>query len=112
MRLFELDSTEPMATSIVAVTDQLKSDLDTGKIDPEQWDTDKLLSYFHKYNIILGKNDLYNMIKNDPLKKVIDNIQGNKVVFKGNKEEKPTTEPEKADKVVKDMAKNAMKKKK
>jgi hypothetical protein len=52
------------------------------------------------------------MIKNDPLKKVIKNIQGNKVVFKGYEEEKTTTEPEKADKVVKDMAKNAMKKKK
>lgn len=112
MRLFELDSTKPMATSIVAVTDQLKSDLDTGEIDPEQWDTDKLLSYFLRYNIILGKNNLFSMIKNDPLKKVIDNIQGNKVVFKGHKEEKPTTEPEKADKVVKGMAKKAMKKKK
>ena len=111
MRLFELDFTKPMATTIVTISDQLKSDLDRGKIDPESWDVDKLLNYFHKYDVIIGKEDLISMIQKDPLKQVIKNIQGDKVVFKGHEEEKVSTEPDKSDEVVKSMAKKAMKKK-
>lgn len=110
MRLFELDDTKAMATTIVAISSQLKSDLEKKKIDPKDWTLDKLLSYFHKYGVILGKDDLFSMIKKDPLKNVIKNIQGQKVVFKGHEEEKVSTEPEKEKEEVKKMAKRAMKK--
>lgn len=111
MRLFELDDTKAMATTIVTISDQLKSDINRGKINPKNWNLDKLLDYFHKYNVLIGKEDLFSMIKKDPLKKVIKNIQGNKVVFVGHDEEKVDTGgPEKSEKIVKDMAKKAMKK--
>lgn len=112
MRLFELDDTKPMATAIVAISDQLKSDLDRNKIDTKDYTLDKLLSYFYRYGIILSRENIKEMMQDGILKGVVDNIQGDKVVFTGHKEEKPTTEPEKADKVVKDMAKKAMKKNK
>lgn len=110
MRLFELDDTKAMATTIVAISSQLKSDLEKKKIDPKDWTLDKLLSYFHKYGVIIGKDDLFSMIKKDPLKNVISNIQGQKVVFKGHEEEKVSAKPEKDKKEVEKMAHRAMKK--
>lgn len=112
MRLFELDDTKSMATKIVAISSQLKSDLEHKKINPRDWEKDgldKLLSYFHKYDVIIGKDDLFSMIKKDPLKTVISNIQGQKVVFKGHEEEKVSAKPEKNKEVVAKMAKKAMK---
>lgn len=111
MRLFELDDTKSMATTIVAISDQLKSDLDRNKIDTKDYTLDKLLSYFHKYDVIIGKDDLFNMIKKDPLKGVISNIQGQKVVFKGHEEEKVSAKPEKEKETVSKMAHKAMKNK-
>lgn len=110
MRLFELDNTKSMATTIVAISDQLKSDLDQNKIDTKDYTLDKLLDYFHKYDVIIGKDDLFSMIKKDPLKRVISNIQGQKVVFKGHEEEKVSAKPEKDKETVKKMAHKAMKK--
>lgn len=111
MRLFELDDTKSMATTIVAISDQLKSDLDRNKIDTKDYTLDKLLNYFHKYDVIIGKDDLFNMIKKDPLKGVISNIQGQKVVFKGHEEEKVSAKPEKEKETVSKMAHKAMKNK-
>lgn len=99
-----------MATTIVAISDQLKSDLDQNKIDTKDYTLDKLLDYFHKYDVIIGKDDLFSMIKKDPLKRVISNIQGQKVVFKGHEEEKVSAKPEKDKETVKKMAHKAMKK--
>ena len=82
MRLYELDPQNALATKIVAATDQLKNDLEKGKVQPN-WTLDKLLDYFQNCDIILDPKDLYNMIKQPPLKNVISNIQGNNVVFKG-----------------------------
>lgn len=111
MRLFELDDTKRMATTIVTITDQLKSDLARNKIDKKTYTLDDLLSYFHKYDIIIGKDDLFDMIKKDPLKNVISNIQGQKVVFKGHEEEKVSAKPEKEKETVSKMAHKAMKNK-
>lgn len=110
MRLFELDDTKSMATTIVAISNQLKSGLDSNKIDRKNYTLDKLLSYFYDYGIIIGKDDLFSMIKKDPLKQVISNIQGQKVVFTGHEEEKVSAKPEKDKETVKKMAHKAMKK--
>ena len=106
MRLFEFDPQNALATKIVAATDQLKTDLDNGKIQPN-WSLDKLLDYFQRYDIILDPKDLYNMIKQPPLKNVISNIQGDKVVFKG--QASSTEMPQDQSKqVVAQMAQSAM----
>lgn len=111
MRLFEFDKGSATVAKIVALTNQLKQDLDQGKI-PADFSLDDLMNYFQNYDVILDPDDLYNMIKVKPLKTVISNIQGDKVVFKGQAET-PNAEPAQADdqkKVVAQMAQHALQK--
>jgi hypothetical protein len=82
MRLYEFAGPNPMVTKLVAVADQLKSDLEKGEADSNMLIPD-FLQYLKKYDIILDKTDLYDMIKQLPLKNLISNIQGDKIVFKG-----------------------------
>jgi hypothetical protein len=106
MLLYELDGPDPLLAKIITVSDQLKSLVDKGSA--KDWTLDQLLAYFQKYDVSLDKKDLYSMIKKPPLKDVITNIQGDKVVFKGA--EAPVA-PEQGDnqKVVQQMAAQAMK---
>ena len=107
MRLFELSNPNPLLVRLVAVTSQLTSDIDSG-VEHSDWTVDELLNYYKDNDIILAKDDLYSMIKNPPLKNKISNIQGDKVIFKG--QETPVEpEEEESKKVVKQMAKKAMK---
>jgi hypothetical protein len=111
MFLSEIAEPSPKITRLVTVVDQLKTDLDTGKIKSE-WTVDQLLNYFRKYDIIIDKTDLYKMIKKPPLKNVISNIQGDKIVFKGQDSEVPdikSTTPDDQKKIVAQMAKNTLK---
>ena len=110
MRLFELDQEKATVARIVALTNQLKQDLDKGKIDAENFSTDKLLNYFRKNDIILDRDDLYSMVKQRPLKGVVTNIQGDKVVFKGTNDSE-STEPDENKKTISKMAKKALNKK-
>jgi hypothetical protein len=104
MLLWEFENA--LVTKIVTVSDQLKSDLDSGKIQGN-WTLDQLLNYFQDYDIILDPDDLYNMIQKDPLKNVIANIQGDDVIFKGN--ETPDVPTDKNQNTVKQMAQRATK---
>lgn len=106
MRLFEFDDPGSLVTKLIAVSDQLHTDLDNKKTQADMT-VDKLLSYFQKYDIVLDKMDLYNMIKKPPLNQLISNIQGDKVIFKGL-EEPELPDDQKKDTVAA-MAKRAMK---
>ena len=109
MRLFEFESDPGIGAKLVAVTDQLKTDLEDGKLNFGMT-TDQLLDYFQDYDIILDVTDLYNMIQVPPLKQVINNIQGDKVVFKGQSDDSDNPEQDtEQEKTVAQMAKNAMK---
>lgn len=106
MRLYEFAGPDPMVTKLVAVADQLKTDLEKGQADPNMSLPD-FLQYLKKYDIMLDKTDLYDMIKQLPLKNLISNIQGDKIVFKGfGTPEAPPEEESK--KVVAGMAKKAV----
>ena len=107
MRLFELTDIDPQTAKLIAVTDQLRVGLD--KNPDLQWSTDDLLQYFQKYDITLDITDFYDMIKKPPLNNVISNIQGDKVIFKGQDTSTPATSTDKTDskKIVKQMAKSA-----
>jgi hypothetical protein len=103
MRIFEF--ADPIVTKLVAVTDQLKSDLERGEADPNMLLPD-FLQYLKKFGIVLDKTDLYDMIKNMPLKSLISNIQGDKIIFKGfGTPEAPPEEESK--KIVANMAQTA-----
>jgi hypothetical protein len=83
MRFFEFANSEgPIVAKIVAATDQLKDELNDGKIKTP-WTVDQLLSYYQKYDVILDRQDLYNMVQSEPMKDVISNIQGDRVIFRG-----------------------------
>jgi len=108
MRLYEFANPDPLLVKLVAVTSQLTSDIDSGD-QPADWTVDELLDYYKSNDIILDKSDLYDMIKEQPLKNKISNIQGDKVIFKG---QETISEPgeEEGKKVVKQMAHKALKK--
>jgi hypothetical protein len=113
MLLFEFDQRQDSATiaQIVALINQLEQEIEDGEVDPNNYSVDNLLDYFQQYDIILDANDLYNMIKVPPLKDVISNIQGDKVVFKGHQGKTTLDAPEDEDKkTVAKMAKHALKK--
>lgn len=106
MRLYEF--ADPIVTRLVAITDQLKTDLETNEVGPEMT-TDQLLDYFAKYDIVVDVTDLYNMIQKPPLKNVISNIQGDNVVFKGYETPNEVEPQNDSDKVVAQMANKANK---
>ena len=110
MFLFEFDQDSALVSKIVALTNQLEQDLDDGRIGTD-YTVDQLLDYFQNYDVILDVQDLYNMIKVPPLKTVIKNIQGDKVVFVGQEETKKKYDTSAGDdkKTVAAMAKRAMK---
>lgn len=109
MFLFEFDQDSALVSKIVALTNQLEQDLEDGRIGTG-YTVDQLLDYFQNYDVILDVQDLYNMIKVPPLKTVIKNIQGDKVVFVGQEETKKKYDTSAGDdkKTVAAMAKRAM----
>lgn len=108
MRLFEFDQPDPLVTKLIAVSDQLHTDLDDEKTQANMT-VDKLLQYFQKYDIVLDQSDLYNMIKKPPLKNLISNIEGDKVIFKGFGEPEGEDRPDEKRKMIKAMAAKAAK---
>lgn len=109
MFLFEFDQDSALVSKIVTLTSQLQQDLEDGRIGTD-YTVDQLLDYFQNYDVILDVQDLYNMIKVPPLKTVIKNIQGDKVVFVGQEETKKNYDTSAGDdkKTVAAMAKRAM----
>jgi hypothetical protein len=109
MYLHELVN-DPKLVKLIAAVDQLNSSLENKKIT-EPWTVDKLLTYFRRFDLTLSKDDLYSMIQTKPLKKVISNIEGDNVVFKGLPQQPQQPEappPEQSKEVVAKMAKSAM----
>jgi hypothetical protein len=107
MRFFEF--ADPQVTSLIAIGNQLKDSIDSGKADPN-WTVDELLAYFQQYGINLSADDLRKMITQPPLNKIISNIQGDQVVFVGQDNAQGEGEDEAENqKVVDQMAKSAMK---
>ena len=103
MRLLEF-ATDPLITKLVAVSDQIKTELDNGDIQPDM-SLEDFIKRLQKYDITLDPNDLYNMIKKPPLNDLISNIKGDQVIFKGyGTVEQPEDEKKK---IVKQMAKSA-----
>ena len=116
MHLFEIFDQEKALVSQIGIRiNQLKKDLEDGDIHPQEYTVDELLDYFQATKpdgIILDPDQLYNMIQVPPLKDVIKNIKGDKVVFVGHDEEDtaPAEAPQdEQQKVVANMAKSAMK---
>ena len=113
MYLFELDGDTQITPQIVALTNQLEQEVNDGEIDPDNYTLVELQDYFQDYDIILDEEDFYNMIKVPPLKDLISNIKGDKVIFKGHSATSDDETTEKTDddnkKTVAKMAHKALK---
>ena len=100
-----------LAASIIAVSNHLQQQVETGEINPDNYTVDDLLDLFQSQDIILDVQDLYTMLDKPLLKGIISNIQGDKVVFKGDEpvSMNHNKEPDSNEKVVANMANSAMK---
>ena len=107
MLLYELDIPDPLLIKLVAITSQLKSEIDQGKQKAE-WTVGELLSLYQANGILIDRADLYDMIKSPPLNKTISNIQGNLIRFKDHGDSEQV-DGEDSQNIVKQMAKDAMK---
>jgi len=107
MRLFEFKLDDPLRVKLIAATNQLKSRMeDTDNNEPMS--TDAFLSLLrNKYDITIDKSDLYDMVKKDPLKNIIDNINGSEVIFKGQTANQLDVSPDEAEQTVAKMAQRA-----
>ena len=72
-----------LAASIIAVSNHLQQQVETGEINPDNYTVDDLLDLFQSQDIILDVQDLYTMLDKPLLKGIKTNIQGDKDVFKG-----------------------------
>lgn len=108
MYLYEFN--DPKLDTLIAATDQLRLDLEQGKIT-QNWTLDQLLQFFRKHKIVLAPKDIYNMVQQKPLKNVISNVQGDEVVFKGLEAPKQpeAPPPEQSKEIVDKMAHKAIK---
>lgn len=107
MLLFEFD--DPKDSNLVVAVDRLAHDLDTGKINSE-WTVDQLLTYLEQYDIILDVSDLLKLYKKPPMKKVINNIQNDKIVWRSENMPVDSGAPtDSNEKTVKQMANRANK---
>lgn len=109
MYLIEFSDQE-LLVNIVAATDQLKQAIKKGEIT-SNWTLDQLLDYFNSFDVVLSNNDIYNMIKVDPLKSVISDVKGKEVILKGIPQQPKTQEmpsPEQSKEIVAKMAKKAL----
>ena len=109
MFLYELAGPDPLTIRLIAVLNQLKSNIESGKEKPD-WTTDELLSFLEDNGIMLEKENLFDLVKTAPLNNIISNIQGDSVIFKGQQEMTPNTDDEtQSQQVVNQMAHKAMK---
>jgi hypothetical protein len=102
---------QALAASIIAVSNHLQQQVESGEIDPDNYTVDNLLDLFQSQDIVIDVQDLYTMIDKPLLKGIISNIQGDKVVFKGDEPVSMDSneQPDDSQKVVANMANSAMK---
>lgn len=108
MRFYEFSGASTQDIQLVAVVDQLKTELENGDQDIQNMTTDDLLDYLSSQDIVMDKTDLYELIKKPPMSNLIKNIQGDKIVFKGEEdnEQQPDDDTDQQN-VVKSMADQA-----
>ena len=103
MRLFEFSDNDPLRIKLTAVANQLST-------QNEPMTTDEFLTVLNKNGITVDKADLFNMIKQDPLKNIIKDIEKDTVVFKGQEQDTEGAEqgPDENEKIRQQMASKAI----
>jgi len=104
MRLFEFSDNDPLRIKLTAVANQLST-------QNEPMTTDEFLTVLNKNGITVDKADLFNMIKQNPLKNIIKDIEKDTVVFKGQEQDTAGAEqgPDENEKIRQQMASKQIK---
>lgn len=107
MRLMEFADNDPLRVKLVAVTNHIKARLaDSDSNRP--MNTDAFLRLLKNNDIIISKSDLFDIAKKDPLKNIIDDVNGHEITFKGQgQDEQMAPDAEENQKVVSQMAQRA-----
>lgn len=77
MRLFEFADDDPLRVKLAAVASQLKAD------SAEPMPLDKFLEILRSNGISIDEDDVFDIIKKEPLMNIIQDIEDKQVVFKG-----------------------------
>jgi hypothetical protein len=103
MRLYEFSDADPLRIKLTAVANQLST-------QDEPMTTDEFLTVLNKNGITVDKADLFNMIKQNPLKNIIKDIEKDTVIFKGQEHELDGQEqgPDENEKIRQQMASKAI----
>ncbi len=82
MRLFEFANDDPLRVKLTAVSSQLDQIVQhsDGKMS-----TDDFLGLLRQNGVVLGKEDLFDIVKKEPLVNFIDNVNSHEVMFKSQK---------------------------
>jgi hypothetical protein len=109
VRLYEFEPDNPLRVKLTSIVSQLRSRLeDTGAKKP--FSTDALLDMLRDQDIEVSKDDLFDMVKEPPLKNIIKNVSGNEVTFKGQHDtdkKSSNSDGDEDDKTIEKMAHNA-----
>lgn len=105
MRLYEFADDDPLRVKLTAVVSQLKSQYQNSGNPLE---TEKFLELLRNQGISLSKTDLFDIVKKEPLKNIISDINDNVVTFSGD-ETGPEAGPDENEKIRQQMASKALK---
>ncbi len=106
MKLFEFADDDPLRVKLTAVTSQLKQFQEQSDFPLS---TDDFLKILRKHGISLDKSDLFDIVKKEPLKNVISDVNDQEVTFRGQESPEIEQGPDENEKVRSQMASKALK---
>ena len=71
--------------------------------------TQAFIDFLDRNDIQVEKSDLYDMVKKEPLSNIVQNVNGNEVIFKGQTSDNEVNSPDENKKTREKMAKSQLK---
>lgn len=109
MRIFEFAGDDPLRVKLAAIAKQLQA---RAIENARPMDTDEFLRFLNDNRITLELSDLFDIVQKEPLSNIVQSVNKDQVIFKGQKGAEPVgAKPDQsnAEKVRQQMAKKAMK---
>jgi pyruvate/2-oxoacid:ferredoxin oxidoreductase alpha subunit len=98
MRLFEFANDDPLRVKLMAVANQLKSKMD------RPLPLDLFIEILQHNDIVVDESDIYDLIKKEPLRNIVKDIEDHNVVFKGQHIPGAEPTPDENEKIRQQMA--------
>lgn len=112
MKLYELDNLDHDSILLTGIVSQILNRIKDTGFDKE-YKLDSLLNILSDRGLDIDREEFIDMIKNPPLKNLITNIKGDKIIFKGQDSESDSLnmKPDETSGTLEKMAKRASKSK-